>query len=406
VLRLARIESVRPSSSLTAHAYIDEDRVKPPRANVSRRALLRGRLTDPSPRESGQGPALSGPSRRDERPGIGDLLVARREGMGSFFEVRLPASCPGGVELASRALDLIEALEDQLTVYRDDSEVSRLNATAHLGPVAVEAGLFAILERGASLARQTGGAYDIAAGALSAAWGFTRGPRRVPSADALADARARSGTHLLRLDPERRTVAFTRPGVIINLGSIGKGYALDRAAGVVRAYPWPTSTLIHGGASSVYALGSPPGTLGGRWEIAVRDPGDGTRSLGTFRLRDQGLGTSGAFFQEFEAGGRRYGHIIDPRTGEPPSNGPLAVTVVAPTAAEADALSTALYLLGPEGGRALLADRPNLGALFVLEGPRLVTANLPDFLFRPARGVPVMDALSVPVPSAVGGARP
>ena len=154
---------------------------------------------------------------------------------GRYFEVRLPAATPGAVDLACRALDLIEALEAQLTVYRDDSEVSRLNATAHLGPVAVERGLFGLLESAVALSRETDGAYDVTSGALSEAWGFVKGPKRVPDEAVLADARARTGWQHLRLDPELPTVAFDREGVRINLGSIGKGYAIDRAVDVIRA---------------------------------------------------------------------------------------------------------------------------------------------------------------------------
>jgi thiamine biosynthesis lipoprotein len=286
--------------------------------------------------------------------------------MGSYFEVRLGSGVPGAVELATRALDVVEALEGQLTVYNDVSEVARLNATAHLGPVEVEAGLFALLERAVEIARATGGAYDVTAGALSLAWGFTRGPKRVPDAEALDDARARTGSGHLRLDPDRKAVAFDRPGIVINLGSIGKGYAIDRAVDVIRGHWWPTTALIHGGRSSLYALGSPPDDFGGRWQVALRDPFSPALPIGTIHLRNRGMGTSGSSFQRFEAGGRVYGHILDPRTGEPaPEDGPASVTVLAPTAAEADALSTAFYLLGFEGSAAYLAGRPDVAALFV-----------------------------------------
>jgi len=301
--------------------------------------------------------------------------------MGSYFEVRLAANTPGAADLATRALDRIDALEDQLTVYRDDSEVSRLNATAHLGPVEVEDGLFGLLQRAAALGEATGGAYDVTAGALSVAWGFFRGPKRVPDAETLADARARTGQHHVTLDPERRTVAFDRQGVIVNLGSIGKGYAIDRAVDVIRDHWWPTSALVHGGRSSLYALGSPPGRFGGRWEVALRNPFDPERPLGTLFLRNRAMGTSGAAFQQFEANGRVYGHIIDPRTGEP-GLGPASVTVLAPTAAEADALSTAFYLLGVEGAKGYLAGHPEVGAVFVEDGPggrpKVVTLGLTD----------------------------
>ena len=306
---------------------------------------------------------------RPQGPGRDELLVASRPAMGSYFEVRLPAGVPGALGLATAALDEVDRLEAQLTVYRDDSEVARLNAQAHPGPFAVEPGLFGLLERSIALHRETEGAFDVAAGALSIAWGFVRGPRRVPTPGELADARARSGSRLVQLDPEARAVTFDRPGVAINLGSIGKGYAIDRAAAIVRDYWWPTSALIHGGRSSLYALGSPPWSFGGRWEVGLFNPFDPSRPLGTIRLRNRGLATSGACYQSFEANGRRYGHIIDPRTGTPPSDGPASVTVLAPTAAEADALSTAFYLLGPVAATEILASRPGTSALFVQDGP-------------------------------------
>src|SRR5215207_8786360 len=143
-------------------------RVKPPRPQVNRRELLRLRK-----RGAGKVDRPRAPGPGWDRPGNGlDLIKASRPAMGSYFEVRLAARTPGAVELATRALDLIDGLERQLTVYRDDSEVSRLNATAHLGPVAVEPGLFGLLQTAMVLGTETGGAYDVTAGALSVAWGF------------------------------------------------------------------------------------------------------------------------------------------------------------------------------------------------------------------------------------------
>ena len=286
--------------------------------------------------------------------------------MGSFFEIKLPARAPGAVDLAMRALDIVDALELQMTIYRDDSELADINARAHTGPIRVEPGLFDLLARAVRISEQTGGAYDPTSGALSLAWGFTRGPRKVPEPRTLADALCRTGIAHVLLDADSRTVAFDRPGIVFNLGSIGKGHAVDRAAAVIRDHWWPTPALIHGGGSSLYALGSPPDTLGGRWEVALRNPFDPSRPIGTIRLRNRGLGTSGAAFQRFEAAGRVYGHIIDPRTGYPPADGPASVTVLAPTAAEADALSTAFYLSGPVGARSYGRRNPKTAALFVL----------------------------------------
>ena len=297
-----------------------------------------------------------------------DLLKVHRPGMGSAFEVRVGARVPGGVDLASRALDRVEALEAQLTIYREDSEVSRLNRTAHEGPVVVEPGLFGLLEKARAISAWSGGAYDVTAGALSEAWGFVRGPKRVPTEAERAEALARSGWRKLRLDRERLAVGFDVPGMVINLGSIGKGYAIDRAVDVIHGHWLPTSALVHGGRSSLFALGSPPGRFADRWEIALHNPFDADAPLGVFRVRNRAIGTSGGAFQRFEAGGRTYSHILDPRTGEP-AEGPASLTVLAPDAAEADALSTALFVLGPEAARDLVARRPDIGVVFVEEGP-------------------------------------
>ncbi|MDX2037347.1 MAG: FAD:protein FMN transferase [Isosphaeraceae bacterium] len=294
------------------------------------------------------------------------LLKAVRPAMGGWFEVRLPHFLPGAADLATRALDAIEVLESRLTVYRDDSEVAYLNSNAARGPVEVAPDLFELLQTAIAIHRETAGAYDVTTGALSTAWGFTRGPKRVPSDRERLDALARTGSNKLLLDPERKTVAFDIDGLSINLGSIGKGHAVDVATRVVRDYWLPTAALIHGGRSSLFALGSPPDILSSAWDLSVHHPLDPAATLGTLHLRDRAMGTSGATFQSFDEAGRLYGHIIDPRTGEPPTSGPLSVSVLAPTAAEADALSTAFFLIGPDRAAQILARRRDMGALFVL----------------------------------------
>ena len=177
----------------------------------------------------------------------------------------------------------------------------------------------------------------------------------MPDEEALARARACTGWQHLRLDSEALTVGFDREGIRINLGSIGKGYAIDRAIELIRNSSLYDSALVHGGRSSLFALGSPPGQFAGRWEIALRNPFAPESPLGVLRLRNRGLGTSGSAFQQFVVDGKVYGHIIDPRTGGP-AHGPASVTVLAPTAAMADALSTAFYLAGA-GGRPIVHGR-------------------------------------------------
>jgi FAD:protein FMN transferase len=377
VTRRARIAGGIASALLLHPPQSASYLVKRLRPGVNRRDLMR--LRRPSGERSGSA---------NPRVGRFDLVRAHRPAMGSFFEVRLPAGMSAAVDVSCRALDLIEELESQLTVYRDDSEVSELNRTAHLAPVRVERRLFGLLESAVALSRATGGAYDVTSGALSEAWGFVKGPKRVPDAAALAEARARTGWQHLRLDPESLTVAFNREGIRINLGSIGKGYAIDRAIELIRDRSLLDSALVHGGHSSLYALGSPPGQFAGRWEVALRNLFEPEKPLGILRLRNRGLGTSGSAFQQFVVDGKVYGHIIDPRSGEP-AQGPASVTVLAPSAAMADALSTAFYLLGPQAAAAYVADHPEVGVVIALEGaaresPRILVFGLSESDYVPA----------------------
>src|SRR5262249_14330639 len=170
-----------------------------------------------------------------------------------------------------------------------------------------------------------------------------------------AEVRGRIGIPHVRLDPERRTVHFDVPGLEINLGSIGKGYALDRAAELLRRRWSVRSGLLHGGDSSILALGSEPGRSDG-WAVGVKHAWAQERRLGTVRVRDRALATSAATFQHLEYNGRKLGHILDPRTGWP-AEGLASATVLAPTAAEADALATARFILGVGGARSYCARR-------------------------------------------------
>src|SRR5581483_10900241 len=147
------------------------------------------------------------------------LLYQRRRAMATKFEIILPFGTPDAVQMGEEAFDLLDRLEDQMTVYRDSSEISRLNQQAFAGPVRVERRLFGLLELAAQIHRETEGAYDITAGALIKTWGFFRGPRRVPSEEEREAARQRTGMDKVTLDAERCTVRFHQPGIEINLGS-------------------------------------------------------------------------------------------------------------------------------------------------------------------------------------------
>jgi thiamine biosynthesis lipoprotein len=325
-------------------------------------------------------------------------LVVGRDAMACRFEVCLNAGeTADGTALAVDALDLVDEIEGKFSVYRDTSELSRLNATAASGWQSVSHDVFALLVRAQELHELTGGAFDVAAGALVRAWGFLERQGRVPDPDALAAARERSGMRLVELDPEGRRARFTRPGVELNPGAIGKGWAVDRALERL-AEAGVASVLVHGGQSSVRARGVHGPDLPGRrgWPVGLRDPLRPARRLATITLVDRALGTSGSGTQFFIDRGRRLGHILDPRTGLP-AEGVISATVLAPTAADADALATALYALGPAGLDVVAPAGGPVGALLVVPaetpgGVRLVIANVPEAEVRvdAAAGVEVV----------------
>jgi thiamine biosynthesis lipoprotein len=294
------------------------------------------------------------------------FLRAARRAMATRFEVVVPYGTPDARSIAESAFDEIDRLEQQLTVFRDGSEVSRLNRLAPHVAVTVEPNLFRLLQSAEQMTAETEGAFDITAGALVKAWGFYRGPRRVPSDAERLEALRRVGMQHVVLDAENRTVRYLKSGLEINLGSIGKGYALDRAAACLRSEWNVSAALLHGGQSSVYAVGSEPGTRRG-WMIGIGHPWDAERRLATVRLRDRALGTSAATFRHVEYQGRKLGHILDPCTGWP-AEGIASATVIAPTAAEADALATAFFILGVGRSAAYCEAHPEIAAILLPEG--------------------------------------
>lgn len=337
------------------------------------------------------------PKPADAQEEVANWCFSRRA-MGCEFTVFLPSTLPGAMAIGETALDEIGRLEDLLTVYRDDSLMSYVNRHAADGPVRVDHTLFTLFERSAELTRQTDGAFDVASGALVKAWGFLHGPRRVPDEAERRVALADSGMQHVVLDAFQSTVRFQSPGLEINLGSIGKGYALDKAIELIREEEGVSAAMIQGGRSSIYAHGSP--TDDGRgWLVGVENPYNPSEQLASIYLRDRGLGTAGSAHQYFEADGRRFGHVIDPRTGWPVDadrgRGDIAsASVIARDAATADALATALFVMGLDKAAEFCQNHRRVAALLVLRDgsdgdtsptPRVVTFNLPpeDVILAP-----------------------
>ena len=273
--------------------------------------------------------------------------------MGTYVEVVSQDS-----RAARIVFDEIKRIEKLLSKYDPDSEVSLLNRT---GTVTAGPDLYYLLTRSKEFWFATDGAFDITVGPLMDIWGFTAKNFRQPSDDEIRAALSGVGMNKIIVHPLDNVVKFTVSGSAIDTGGLGKGYAIDCAVGLLRA-AGVRSCLINAGGQ-IYCLGT---NAGAPWRIAVRDP----RSLkpgGSFDLVDKAVATSGDYEQFFIAGGRRFSHIMDPRTGRPVDSGVISATVIADDGLTADFLATSLIVMGKEKGMALLERYPGAVAK-VVEG--------------------------------------
>lgn len=295
--------------------------------------------------------------------GAGACHEDSRVVMGTTATVRV---CGAGEQArrgaASAALDEIDRVDRLMSHYRPQSPLSRLNRAAAQGPVVVDAELYAFLELCLRWSRESDGAFDVTVGPLMKAWGFFRDEGRVPGEEQLAAARALVGYRHVVLDPARRSVSFDREGVEIDLGGIGKGYAVDRAVAVLRRLGI-RSALVNLGGSSVYGLGAPEAAPG--WTIGIEDPTDPSRTALRVTLQDRALSVSGGYAKAFVEGGVTYSHVMDPRTGRP-VRGVLCVAVLSASATDGDALDNAVAVLGLARARALVASLPEASLVEVL----------------------------------------
>ena len=292
----------------------------------------------------------------DEDAAAAHHIRVHRRAMACRFEVTLPGEHAADLAAARDALQEADRLEDLLSVFRESSAISQINRAAGTDAVEVAEEVFDLLTRCSDLSLATGGAFDITSTPLSRAWGFLRREGRLPSDDEIASARALVGLRYLTLDAADRTAALDRAGMALNLGAIGKGFAVQ-AIGAALWRRGVRHALVSAGGSSVIALGGP--SRG--WRVDVMGGALRQRLTG-LRFRNAALGTSGAGEQFIEVNGTRYGHVIDPRTGWPAS-GVLSASVVTADAATSDALATAFFVGGLDLARKYCDSHPGTLAL-------------------------------------------
>ncbi|HSL22447.1 MAG TPA: FAD:protein FMN transferase [Vicinamibacterales bacterium] len=279
--------------------------------------------------------------------------------MACRFEVVLPDADASSIGVARAVLDEADRVEAALSVFRADSAIAALNRGAAYGPLPVDGQLFRLLELCRELHARTGGLFDITSTPLSRCWGFLRRNGQVPGPQAIAEARECVGMDRVELDAIACSVGFRRAGVELNLGAIGKGYALDRMGDQLRRQG-VAHALLSAGGSSVLAVGG--GAAG--WHVDIASRLTTRRRIASLRLRGASLGSSGAGEQYVDVNGVRYGHVLDPRTGWPAA-GVLSASVVSDRAALADALSTAFLVGGVDIAARYCAAHPRTLALII-----------------------------------------
>ena len=269
-------------------------------------------------------------------------LTVAAEAMATRFEVAIHGAAEATLRAAAEeALGEIARLESMLSLYQPTSEIAHINDRAASEPVPVSPELLTLLLRCRSLHVETGGAFDITIAPLMRCWRFMNDTGSVPTEDAIATALACTGMQLVRLDEENCTVSLAKKGVMLDLGSIGKGYALEQAAALLEENEFE-NFLIHGGTSSVYAHGKQ--SDGTPWRIAVKHPDDSQPPLQIIDLQDESLSVSGIGGKSFvDEDGHDQGHVINPRTGRPTQAARVAA-VICESATESDAWATALLV--------------------------------------------------------------
>jgi thiamine biosynthesis lipoprotein len=257
-------------------------------------------------------------------------------------------------QAATAAFDQVDRLEGELSRFRENSDVTRINNLSANEPLRLGLDAFECLRIAKRIYNETNGAFDITIGTLLKCWRSDEGSSREPSPKEIDIARMHTGTNLLQLNEDEHTICLSAGGVQVDLGGIGKGYAVDRVAELLR--DWSVDfALISGGYSSVLALDAPPGKKG--WPLTMTNPAGDKEILARPSLKDAALSGSGV---------QKGGHIIDPRTAEP-VEGRLAAWSSAPDAATADALSTAFMIMGLDEIEKYCSLRPDTLAMVILE---------------------------------------
>jgi FAD:protein FMN transferase len=271
-------------------------------------------------------------------------LEKSADAMGSTYTVTLYGTDRIAMEAAAdAALDEARRLDDLLSNYKKDSELSQVNQRAAQSPVKVSPEFFRLLEHCQEYSRESEGAFDLTVGPLMRVWGFYKGSGHLPHRAEVQAAMTKVGYRHVHLDAAARTVSFDRAGVELDPGGIGKGYAVDRMVDVLKQ-KGVRIALVTGSGSSIYGMGAPPGQAQG-WRIEIKNPWNVSKTAAEVFLKDMSMSTSGSYEKFFRAEGKTYAHIMDPRTGYP-AQGSVSVSVIAPETIDSEAWAKPYFVNG------------------------------------------------------------
>jgi thiamine biosynthesis lipoprotein len=300
--------------------------------------------------------------------------------MGTTYQVKVVCGPFKNIDGMQQRIDeRLEQINRSMSTYRKDSEISRFNAFKDVEtPFAVTTDFLNVLDVAGDLHRITRGAWDGTVNPLVNLWGFGKdgSVTRIPSEEAVQAALGKVGFHHLTIGPDGRLIK-KKAGVSLDLGSIAKGYGVDAVAAVLRQMGFEDFLVEIGG--EVFAAGVRRD--GKQWRVGINQPSRDAALDDVYAvvgLQDRAMATSGDYRRFYQIGDRFYSHIVDPATGYPVQNGVVSASVVAPNCTLADGLATALMVMGPEAGMALLDRLPEVQGLIVVRGEGGGLENFPS----------------------------
>lgn len=291
--------------------------------------------------------------------------------MGSDFEITVCAkTISEGEKAISLAIEEIRRIEALISSWKSTSETSKINSAAGLKEQQVSDELFELIDRSIKLSKLTDGAFDISYASLDEVWKFDGSMTQMPSGESIAKSISNVGYRNIELNYQNKTVFLKKKGMKIGFGAIGKGYAADMAKSLLISKGIESGLINASG--DISSWGKKPD--GSSWKVAITNPLDKTNSFGTFPIYNQAVVTSGNYEKFVNFNGKRYAHIIDPRTGYP-ATGILSVTIFAPRAELADALATAVFVMGAEVGIDRINQLKQVECILVKEDGSIELSN-------------------------------